>query len=292
MFRTLLAAFLVLFGGFAEAQPPARRNPLATIEHASGGRLGVALIDAQGRVLISHRRDERFATCSTFKLLLAGLVFHGGGSMREPLRYTRADLLPNSPVTEAQVAAGSIPNGLAARAAVTQSDNTAANLLLRAMGGPAAFTRRLRAIGDRVTRLDRYELELNENVPGDPRDTTSPAAMAESAGRFVLGDLLHPSYRRQLRAWMTESRTGVRRIRAGLPGGWEAGDKTGSCGTAYNDVAFLLSPRGRDYMLAVYLDRPSVPSGRAEAAIADVGRLAVTRIAEVERAETGGRRER
>ena len=174
--------------------------------------------------------------------------------------------------------------GFAAEHIITESDNTAANLLLRRMGGPEAFTRRLRALGDAVTRLDRYEMELNENRRGDPRDTTSPAAMAGTASRFAFGNLLHPAWRAQFRGWMVASRTGLRRIRAALPAGWQAGDKTGSCGTAYNDVAFLISPGGRDYMLAVYLDRPTVTAARAEAALADVGRLAAARITQVERA--------
>jgi beta-lactamase class A len=264
---------------------PAPEPRIAEIERGTGGRLGVALIDGEGRTLIAHRAGERFAMCSTFKLLLGAMHAQTAGA-RQPMNFTRADLLSNSPFSEEMLGrldSGSMRVGFAAEHAIVESDNTAANLLLRRMGGPEAFTRRLRALGDTVTRLDRYELALNENVRGDPRDTTSPAAMAQSASRFVFGTLLHPVWRQQLRSWMIASRTGVRRIRAGLPAGWQAGDKTGSCGTAYNDVAFLVSPGGRDYMLAVYLDRPTVPSARAEAAIAEVGRLAVQRILQVER---------
>lgn len=280
--RALLTACLALAlasaGAGSAAQAPSDR--LAAIERASGGRLGVALLDSEGHLLMAHRADERFAMCSTFKLLLGAMHADTAGA-RLPMNFTRADLLPNSPYAERMLGgleAGEMRVGFAAQHAVTLSDNTAANLLLRRMGGPEAFTRRLRELGDTVTRLDRYEMELNENVPGDPRDTTTPAAMARTAGRFVMGDLLHPGWRRMLRSWMIDSPTGLRRIRAGLPQGWEAGDKTGSCGTAYNDVAFFRSAGGREYLLAVYLDRPTVPAARAEAAIADVGRLAASSV--------------
>lgn len=288
--RCLAVACLILFTGLVDARS-VRPNPLASIERQAGGRLGVALIDSGGRILMSHRADERFAMCSTFKLLLGGMHAQTDGA-RHPMVFARADILPNSPFSERMLAGGEMRVGFAAEHVITVSDNTAANLLLRRMGGPEAFTRRLRELGDTVTRLDRYEMELNENRRGDPRDTTSPAAMARTASRFVFGDLLHPGWRMHLRDWMTASRTGLARIRAGLPAGWVAGDKTGTCGTAYNDIAFLVSPRGREYMLAVYLDRPTVPSARAAAVIAEVGRLAAMRIADVERAETGRRRER
>ncbi len=281
LFRALAAACLILFAGLADARS-VLPNPLASIERQAGGRLGVALIDSRGRTLMSHRADERFAMCSTFKLPLAAMHAQTAGA-RLPMTVTRADILPNSPFSERMLAGGEMRVGFAAEHVITVSDNTAANLLLRRMGGPQAFTRRLRQLGDSVTRLDRYEMELNENRRGDPRDTTSPAAMARTASRFVFGDLLHPAWRTQLRGWMVASRTGLRRIRAGLPAGWRAGDKTGSCGTAYNDVAFLVSPSGREYMLAVYLDRPTGPSARAEATLADVGRLAALRILEIER---------
>lgn len=273
--RALLTACLALAlasagGGSAAPAPPDR---LAAIERASGGRLGVALLDGEGSLLLSHRADERFAMCSTFKLLLGAMHAQTAGA-RHPISLTRADILPNSPYSERVLRGGEMRVGFAAEAAIAESDNTAANLLLRRMGGPEAFTRALRALGDEVTRLDRYEMALNENVRGDPRDTTSPAAMARTASRFVLGDRLHPGWRMQLRSWMTASRTGLSRIRAGLPPAWLAGDKTGTCGTAFNDVAFFRSAGGREYMLAVYLDRPTVAAPQAEAAIADVGRLA------------------
>jgi beta-lactamase class A len=250
--------------------PPAQR--LAAIERASGGRLGVALLDSSGRTIFAHRANERFAMCSTFKLPLAAMF--ADGADRAPLPITRGDLMGNSAYSEQMAGTGELSIEGAAEHIVTQSDNAAANLLLRRLGGPETYTRRLRAWGDTVTRLDRYELGLNENARSDPRDTTSPAAMAETTRGLVMGNLLSAAARDRLRGWMTATSTGPRRIRAGLPAGWTLGHKTGTCGTAYNDVAFLRSPRGNEYVLAVYLDRPTVGDRRSEAAIADVARLA------------------
>lgn len=251
------------------------------LEKRSGGRLGIAVVDARGKLVSADRGHERFAMCSTFKLLLAGQLFERaakGLSLRTPIPFTRADLVSYSPGTEKLVG----PDGkgeqrldLAARDAVVLSDNTAANLILKQFGGPAAFTAALRRAGDDVTRLDRIEPELNENAPGDERDTTSPIAMATSAAGYVFGNRLTPGHRKQLRSWMIESQTGLKRIRAGLPQGWTAGDKTGSCGNAYNDVAFVETPGGKKYVIAMYLDRPTVEGDAASAILADATRLTV-----------------
>jgi len=255
------------------------------IEKRSGGRLGVAIVDARGKLVSADRGDERFAMCSTFKLLLAGQVLERaatGVSLRTPLSFTRGDLASYSPGTEKLIGPDGMGEqrlGVAARDAVVLSDNTAANLILKQIGGPAAFTAALRRAGDAVTRLDRIEPELNENAVGDQRDTTSPIAMATSAAAYVFGDRLNPDYRKQLRSWMIESATGLKRIRAGLPQSWIAGDKTGTCGTAYNDVAFVETPGGRKYVIAIYLDRPTVESDAASAAIAEVTRIVAADLA-------------
>ena len=286
MLRGLFAAALALLAACASPTPASQPAPetvradpnLTAIERRTGGRLGVALVDAGGRLLMQHRMDERFAMCSTFKLPLAGMVLDGvrdgRWSLADPLPITRADIISHSPLSEPHVAGGSMALELATAAIVTHSDNAAANLVLRRIGGPAAFTAWLRGQGDSATRLDRTELALNENALGDPRDTTTPAAMAQTARRLLLGTALSASSRDQLRQWTVASQTGLRRIRAGLPAGWQAGDKTGSCGTAWNDVAWLRSPSGAEYVLTVYLDRPSVSAAQAEQAIAEVATLA------------------
>jgi beta-lactamase class A len=284
MKRLLLAALLLTTA--CSTVPPEPDGDLLSftdavrdIEKRAGGRIGVAVVDDKGTLLMGSRTDDGFAMCSTFKLLLAGHVLrgatHGGPSLRTPLPFTKADIVAHSPYTEANLALGELRLGFAAEHIVKVSDNAAANLILKATGGPQAFTARMRAMGDEVTRLDRLETELNENAVGDPRDTTTPHAMAKSAATLVYGDHLDPTYRQWLRDWMVDSRTGLGRIRAGLPAGWVAGDKTGSCGTAYNDVAFVESPAGGRYLIAVYLDRPTVQGDAANAVIADVTRAVV-----------------
>lgn len=286
--RALLAGIaLIALAGCAAAPGEPLGDSVITakaireLEKRSGGRLGIAVVDARGKLASADRGHERFAMCSTFKLLLAGQLFERaakGLSLRTAVPFTRADLVSYSPGTEKRLG----PDGkgeqrleLAARDAVVLSDNTAANLILTQLGGPSAFTAALRRAGDSVTRLDRNEPELNENAVGDERDTTSPIAMATSAAAYVYGNRLKPEYRKQLRGWMIESQTGLKRIRAGLPQGWAAGDKTGSCGNAYNDVAFVETPGGRKYVIAMYLDRPTVEGDAASAILADATRLTV-----------------
>lgn len=279
-----LAAFLMMLvsgglfltvSGNAEAKQPARSLP--AIEKASGGRLGVALIEPSGRLLMGNRTNERFAMCSTFKAPLAAAILaeHDEHRLRldHPVRFGLDDLLGHAPVARAHVKQGVLTVAELAAATVEVSDNSAANLLLPLIGGPRGLTAFMRGHGDAVTRLDRTEPTLNENRPGDPRDTTSPVAMSWLMARLLHRDLSTASTGR-LRGWLMASTTGARRIRAGFPAGWTIGDKTGTCGTAYNDVAILRSPRGRDYVLAVYLDRPRVGSEQADAMIAEVGRIA------------------
>jgi len=275
--RLAAMAVLLLAPSLAEARQarPSPERRIAAIERASGGRLGVALMNSSGRVLLGHRANERFAMCSTFKLLLGAMHAQTAGA-RTPIWFTRADLVPNSPYAERSLGnreRGDMRIGFAAQHMVTESDNTVANLLLRRMGGPEAFTAAMRRMGDTVTRLDRYEGALNENARADPRDTTSPAAMAMSARHYIMGEALHPAWRNHFRGWLVQSRTGLRRIRAGLPAGWTAGDKTGTCRNAVNDVAFFRTPAGNEYILAVYHDRPR-STARGETAIADVARVA------------------
>jgi beta-lactamase class A len=162
------------------------------------------------------------------------------------------------------------------------SDNSAANLLLPMLGGPEGLTAFMRAHGDSVSRLDRTEPALNENGEGDPRDTTTPAAIAGLMGRLVFRDMAADSATR-LRTWLNASSTGDKRIKAGLPEGWTSGSKTGTCGTAYNDVALVKSPAGDEYILAVYLDRPTVDAKKAEAAIAETARAALQFVASAQK---------
>lgn len=261
------------------------RNP-KEIEQESGGRLGVALVDSKGALILGFNRDERFAMCSTFKAPLAAAVLAGadGGKfgLEGQVAFGKADILDYAPVVKQNAKRGRLSMEELARAAVEVSDNSAANLLLPFVGGPEGLTAFARAHGDNVTRLDRNEPGLNENAQGDPRDTTSPAAMAGLMARLIFRDM-QPDSAKRLRGWLDASATGDRRIKAGLPKGWTSGGKTGSCGTAFNDVALVKAPSGEEYLLAVYLDRPTVDAKAAEAAIAETARAALDFVGKAQR---------
>ncbi|MFT4173335.1 MAG: class A beta-lactamase [Rhodocyclaceae bacterium] len=240
----------------APATPPSATARLAMLEASEGGRLGVSAIDTGSGRRVDYRSNERFAMCSTFKVMLAGAILHrstqDAGLLERVLRYTRADLVTYSPITEKHLDSGLRVTDLCA-AALQYSDNTAGNLLLRQVGGPAGLTAYARRLADPAFRLDRWETILNEAVPGDERDTTTPAAMAGSLRRLALGDALPATAREQLQRWLQGNTTGAGRIREGVPADWRVGDKTGSgdYGTT-NDVAVLWPAHGAPIVLTVY----------------------------------------
>jgi beta-lactamase class A len=250
----------------------------AKIEAGLGGRVGVAAVNLRNGATAGYRADERFAMCSTFKWMLAAQalaeVEAGRAALSERVRFAKADLLFHSPVTETRVGEGAMSLAELCAAAIEVSDNAAANLLLRRLGGPAALTAFLRRTGDGVTRLDRTETALNENAPGDPRDTTTPAAMIGSMRRILFGPALAARSRGLLQGWMRASTNGLDRLRAGLPAGWIAGDKAGTSGNgANNDVAFALPhPDARPILIAAYIDAPGATAKAAAAAHAAIAR--------------------
>lgn len=249
---------------------------LTGLETDLGGRIGLACIRTGSDRRTLWRGDERFPMASTFKLLLAAATLARIDAGLEPgdraLPIGPGDPVGHSPVTAAHVG-GSLTLTQLCAATVTDSDNGAANLLLASMDGPVGFTDWLRGTGDVVTRLDRIEPAMSEATPGDPRDTTSPAAMAATMQRLLLGPVLLPDRRAQLIGWMRDSQTGLTRIRAGLPEGWQAGDKTGTGGHgSVNDVAILFPPGQAPWILCLYLTGTTAPRAEAEAAMADITR--------------------
>ena len=274
-FHTGLAAALATTALPACAQAP-QRDPWQAIEALSGGRLGVAVLQADGRIA-GHRLDERFPMCSTFKWLAAAHVLQrvdrGVERLDRRIAYGRDALLPHSPVTQQHVGAG-MTLGALCHATITTSDNAAANLILATYGGPQALTSYARSLGDAVTRLDRWEVELNEAAPGDPRDTTSPRAMAQLLRTVLLGDALSPASREQLARWLEACETNGQRLRADLPAGWRMGSKTGAGGRgSNNDVGIFWPPGGRPPILvAAYVTDTRAPAADRNAAIAAVAR--------------------
>lgn len=279
--QLLLAALSVpLAACAASATRPGQagaERQLAALEQGFAGRVGVCALDTADGALLAWRGDERFPMCSSFKAMLAAAVL--ARSVAEPallqrrLAYTRAELLPHSPVTQLHVNAGMTVSALCA-ATVQTSDNAAANVLLRLLGGPAALTAYMRGIGDTTFRLDRIEPELNTALPGDPRDTSTPRAMAQSLSRLLVGSALPPVQRMQLADWMRGTTTGDARIRAGMPAGWAVGDKTGTgaYGSA-SDIAIVWPPGRAPLLLAVYTTRDAADASARSEPIAAAARI-------------------
>jgi beta-lactamase class A len=248
------------------AHPVPLRQRLAALEKDAHGRLGVACIESTGSLRFGYRDQERFPFCSTFKFLVAAAVLQqtrtDPGLLAEHIRYGRDDLLAYAPVTRRNLWQGMTVGELCA-AALQVSDNTAANLLIRELGGTRAVNAFARSIGDPAFRLDRTEPNLNTAIPDDPRDTTTPLAMARDMRRIVLGNVLSPDARAQLVTWIQGNTTGAKDIRAGIPAGWVGGDKTGSGGFGTtNDIAVLWPPQGNPLILALYFtqqDRNAQP---------------------------------
>lgn len=230
---------------------------LARLEADSGGRLGVAAINTADSRILAHRGDERFPLCSTFKAMLAAAILqHEPSLLDRRIKYTAADLVAYSPVTEQNLADGMTVGELCA-ATVQYSDNAAANLLMKLIKGPAGVTAFARAIGDKAFRLDRWETELNTAIPRDPRDTTTPLAMMKSLQSVTLGPSLTVDKRKIMTDWLIGNTTGDTRIRAGVPYDWQVGDKTGTgfYGST-NDVGIVWPTGKAPVVMALYFTQP------------------------------------
>jgi beta-lactamase class A len=259
------------------ASPPAPRS-IADIEARVRGRVGVFALDTGSGRELGHRADERFPMCSTFKWTLAAAILarvdRGALSLDERVPFGEKDLQEHAPAARAHLAEGAMTIGELARVGITVSDNTAANLLLAKIGGPAGLTAFLRSCGDPLTRLDRDEPSLNENAPGDVRDTTTPRAMVGLLRAIVLGDALAPSSRERLLGWMRACETGANRLRAGLPADWSLAHKTGSGGHGtINDVGVAFPPGRAPILVAAYMCDGPFGDVVLPAAHADVARI-------------------
>ncbi|MFC9871111.1 class A beta-lactamase [Nocardia salmonicida] len=254
----------------------------ADMEAKYGARLGLSAADTGSGATVGYRGGERFPMASTFKGLACGALLQAHplstGYFDQVIRYTAADIVVNSPETEKYVDTGMTVTALC-DAAITQSDNTAGNMLLRLLGGPEGFTAFLRTLGDTVSRLDRWEPELNTAIPGDERDTTTAAALVANYRALVVGTALPEPERDQLATWLKASKTGAKRIKAGLPTDWIVGDKTGS--PAYGsalDVAIAWPPNRAPLVLAVLTTKPDQNAEPSNDLVAEATEAAVAQL--------------
>ncbi|GAY07600.1 class A beta-lactamase [Pseudonocardia sp. N23] len=278
-------AFLVGCAAPPIATPPDPVVPLApdpvpavdALERRYTRRIGVHAVETRTGAAVAHRGTERFLMCSTVKALMAAFVLHMSttdpGLLDRRVRVTRADVLAYAPITGTHVGSGMTVAELC-RAAVTVSDNTAYNLLLRQTGGPGALTAFVRGLGDDVTRADRTETTLN--TPDGELDTTTPAAMATTLRTLATTPALTPAARDRWLAWMRANTTGDAQIRAGVPAGWSVADKTGSGdGGTKNDVGILVPPSAAPIVLTVFTVPEHPDDGLGEQAVAATTRAAV-----------------
>lgn len=260
---------------------PAASSPsapdLAGIERRYHARLGVYAVDTGTGRTVAYRADERFAYASTFKVLTTGLLLDRStnADLDRVVRYRPADLLEYAPITKQHVRTGMRVRDLMA-AALRYSDNTAANLLMARLGGPAALRAALRGIGDTTTHTDRTEPTLNTATPGDVRDTSTPRVMGDDLRKLALGDVLPADKRRLLTGWLVTNTTGGPYIRAGVPAGWKVGDKTGNGGYGTrNDIAVAWPPGRAPIVIAVLSTRGKPNATSDDKLIADTTKATV-----------------
>jgi beta-lactamase class A len=255
---------------------------LAAVEQRFGRRLGVVAYDTHRRQVIAHRADERFPILSVSKTLIAAIVLMETSlkALADRLTWSGDDVVENSPMTSLTVRNGLTVAQLC-EAAVTRSDNTAANVLMGSYGGPAAVTALARSLGDNVTRLDRFEPDLNTAIPGDERDTTTAQAISETYEHLILGNALPRRQRQLLTAWLLASQTSATRFGAGVPAEWRLADKTGAGAYATrNDVGVTWRPDGRPIVIAALSagDRPDAEP--RDAVLAEVAAVVTRRLGE------------
>jgi beta-lactamase class A len=285
--RTLIggAGALALVGCYPRRdEPQAEEAPqpflLNDLEERHGGRLGVAALDIGSQRRVSWRGQERFAFCSTFKAFLAVATLERVQREEEQLDravpVTRADMIPHAPVTEKAIGRTLTIRELM-QAAVEVSDNPAANILIREMGGIAVWRSWWPTFGDTTTVISRLEPDLNTALPNDPRDTCLPDQTIANIRELAFSDRLTPEHDQLISGWMIASPTGPNRIKAGAPQGWTVAHKTGTGSNgATNDIGMLTPLSGSPVLMAAYFTgAPEATDDQRDAVIAEATRRAL-----------------
>ncbi|MCM5555380.1 class A beta-lactamase [Pleomorphomonas sp. NRK KF1] len=281
--RTLLGAAATAGLGLTLAgKALAADDDFAALERRGGGRFGIAALDKATGARLAHRADERFAMCSTFKMVAAAAVLaavdRGETTLDKTIPYGKDDLLDYAPVAKEHVAEGSMNLEALCRAAVGVSDNTAANLILKEIGGPAGWTAYARTLGDATSRLDRDEPSLNTADEGDPRDTTTPGAMLGNLDTLLLGDALSKASRQMLEDWMLEGTVTGPLIKAGVPKTWQVADKSGGGGHATrNDIGIIYRPDKAPILASIYFTGSTLDMAGRNRVIADAAAIIASR---------------
>ncbi|MGG3942988.1 class A beta-lactamase [Peribacillus psychrosaccharolyticus] len=273
----LSCAALVGFSDHNDTKSQKQESKFAKLEEKYDAKLGVFAMDTGTNRTVAYHPDERFAYTSTHKALAVGALLQQNSieDLNQRIFYTREDLVNYNPITEKYVDTGMTLKELS-DASLRYSDNTAGNLILNQIGGPAGFKQALEEIGDTVTNPVRYEPDLNEVNPGETHDTSTARALAASLQAYTLGDTLSAEKRELLLDWMKRNTTGDALIRAGVPKGWVVADKTGAglYGTR-NDIAIIWPVKGDPIVLAVLSSRDKKEAEYNDKLIAEATEAAI-----------------
>ncbi|UWQ29127.1 class A beta-lactamase [Leisingera sp. M523] len=262
----------------ADMRLAALAETVSHVEQRLGGRVGLSIKEVGGQTSWSHREDERFLMNSTVKAPICGAVLAqrdaGELALSDALPVREADLQSYAPVAKTRVGED-MTIGALCFAAIDMSDNTAANILIDRLGGPQAVTQFFRRIGDPISRLDRREPELNTFAPGDPRDTTTPAAMAATLEKLLLGSALSQASRDQLADWMSPGGVTGNLLRADAPADWQVLDKSGSGSHTRNIIAMVTPDKGAPWIITIFLSDADADFGTRNAALQELGGAAM-----------------
>lgn len=283
----LICVTIPTFAVIQKNQQVSVEKKLEELESSTSGRLGITAVDTSNNTRIEYHANQRFPMCSTNKLMGVAAILKKSMTnshlLEQKVIYNKKDLVVYSPVTKKFTGLGMKISALC-KAAMTLSDNTAINLLMKKLGGLKAVNAFAHSIGDHAFRLDRFEPELNTAIPGDIRDTTTPAAMEKSLRQLALGNVLASPQRKQLQTWLKQNTTGYSRIRAGVPKGWIVGDKTGTgdYGTT-NDIGIIWPPNCSPIVVAIYFTQSNKNASPRSEIIASVTRLLINSFAQTDR---------
>lgn len=263
---------------YESVQPADFSKSIAALESVHGGKIGVYAINTANNQKLGYRSDERFAMCSTHKMLLVAAVLSRVDKQKDSLdrlvKFSQSDIQSYAPIAKQHLEQGAMSVADLSAATIQYSDNTTATLLLKSIGGPKAFNRYMQSLGDRITRLDRYEPEINTNIPLDPRDTTTPSAITNSMHKLLVGNALSANSKELLLEWLIGNTTGDKKLRAGINPNWKVGDKTGSGENgASSDVAIVWPTDSKPWLIAVYYTDAKSSPDQQSAVIAQVGKI-------------------
>ncbi|MFV0575049.1 MAG: class A beta-lactamase [Vibrio sp.] len=273
----LLSALLLPLIAFAEpSQYPLVDKQIQQVEQELSARVGVTILDVDSGKLWDHNGDQRFPLTSTFKTIACGKLLNdsedGQLQLTDTVKVRTVDLVTYSPVVEKYVGK-QIELQNACQAAMYMSDNTAANIIIKAVGGTEAVTQFARTLGDKVTRLDRFEPELNQGKPNDERDTTTPNMISQDINALLFGSVLSEQSKQQLKEWMVNNQVTGNLLRSVLPDYWHIADRSGAGGYGSRSItAVVWTDNQSPVIISIYLTQTEASMDELNQAIVEIGK--------------------